>query len=174
MPAKVKVTICEEDIQQFCKQLLQRSRDIAKTHESLVTIEALLGRISHSAESPQLYEDILDVVRKYSEQSREALMLQHVEKLNVALQQRDAQLIKQLYVRVSRNGFYEILQRVNDRLSDEQCLNINDWCLKWLTVAKHDAEKASGYPDAYDFKKAGVDTELFYALEDISRYLSVR
>ena len=171
MSAKVTVTICEEEIQQFCKQLIQRSRDITKTHESLITIEALLGCMSHSADSPKAYESIMSTVKQYSKETRAVLMQQYADNLASALQRRDEKLIREVYVRLSRNGFYQILQQVVDELSEEQSLTANSWCLKWLTAAKRDAEKASGFPDAYDFKKAGVDLELYYALDDISRYL---
>ncbi len=171
MSIKTKVTICEEEVQQFCNQLIHRSRDIVKTHESLVTIEALFSRFSQNADSPEVFKSILHSVREFTNDTRTTLMQQYADKLGDALRKSDKSGIREVYAPLSRNGFNQILQKVVDDLSDEQCLAINYWCLKWLTQARREAEEASGYPDSYDFKKAGVDLELYYAFDDINRYL---
>jgi len=47
------------------------------------------------------------------------------------------------------------------------------WSSNWVKEAKQLAEEASGYPDAMDFKTAGISIDEFQAISDIDRVLNV-
>ena len=53
-----------------------------------------------------------------------------------------------------------------------QIYSIAEWVISWAGEAKQQAEKASGYPDALDFKKADIDIEQYQAMTDIAYFFN--
>ncbi len=50
---------------------------------------------------------------------------------------------------------------------------IRRWASGWLIQAKQRAQQASPYPDAIDFKAAGIDVSEYAAMTDLARYLGI-
>jgi len=174
MPNKqsIRLTVNAEKLQDFCNQLLKRSRDMTKTHDALVTLESFIcvfGRDSHGTKEYQLIET---TIKKITEFSREQLLKKNTLDLICALQQCSASRLAEIHMPLSRNGFYQILQTAIEALSDDEIRLLMLWSENWLKEATELAQKASGYPDAMDFKKAEISFEEFQAITDIDRVLN--
>jgi len=174
MNQKINLSVDTDALEQFCQKLIKRSRDVAKTHDAMVTLESfiiLFGKALHGTPEYQLIEDL---IKSYSEQTRQLLLQQRTEELLLALKACDSNAITALHIPLSRDGFYSILQGLVARLSEEELTVITEWASHWSAEAKDRAEQASGFPDAMDFKKAGIRLEEYQAMLDVSRYLENR
>ncbi|MDH5765859.1 MAG: hypothetical protein OEZ38_07575, partial [Gammaproteobacteria bacterium] len=89
-----------------------------------------------------------------------------------ALMNADIEQMTEVHHCLSRNGFYQVLEAALSKLPQDALLNAKTRCNDWLNLAKQKAEQASGYPEAYDFKKAGIDIHQFQALKDVSHFLN--
>jgi len=167
----LKLNIDSAELAKFCDKLIKRSRDIAKTHDALITLETFLSLFARGAHGTNEYNTIEQLIKSYTEQTRSSLMEQETQKLLIALQQQQITTISQIHTPMSRNGFYLILQTAVALLSTTQRQGAAQWATDWVKQAKQKAEQASGYPEAYNFIKAGISIEEFQAMEDISRYL---
>ncbi|MFW2373801.1 MAG: hypothetical protein ACN4GM_11825 [Gammaproteobacteria bacterium] len=167
----LKLSINSSELARFCDKIIRRSRDMAKTHDALVTLETFLLLFAREAHGTNEYIAIEHLIKRYTEQTRSALMEQETQKLIAALQQQQATAISQIHTPMSRNGFYLILQTAFSQLSPAQQLSVKQWAIDCVKLARQKAEQASGYPEAYDFIKAGMSIEEFQAMEDVSRYL---
>lgn len=168
----ITININSSDLEDFCKKLLKRSRDITKTHDALITLESfisLFGRASHGTKEYQLIESTIKTI---TETSRQAVLEKNTHGLTKALKQCDANTLASIHTPLSRNGFYQILQVAISQLTDDDIRLVMIWSENWLKEAKQLAEEASGYPDALDFKKADISIEEFQAISDIDRVLN--
>lgn len=174
MVDKINLAVDAENLELFCQKLIKRSRDVAKTHDALVTLESfiiLFGKAVHGTREYQLIEDL---IKSFTEQTRGQLLCLRAEELLVAIKACNVAGITAIHAPLSRDGFYSILQTVVAQLSDRELDVISQWAINWSSDAKQKAEQASGFPDAMDFRKAGICLEEYQAMLDVSRYLENR
>jgi len=169
--SSLKLNIDSDELAKLCDKLISRSRNIAKTHDSLITLETFISLFAKESQGTNEYFAIEKLIKSYSEQTRSALMAQETQKLQEALQLQQITTISQIHTPMSRNGFYLILQAACSHLSPAQQLSTKQWATNWVKQARQNAEQASGYPEAYDFIKAGIDIKEYQAMEDVGRYL---
>jgi len=100
------------------------------------------------------------------------LLSEKAELLVTALRGLNIDAITAIHLPLSRNGFYEILKAVVDRFSSLELGILTEWSQQWLSYSKQRAEQASDYPDAVDFKKAGINIQQYQAMSDVERLLS--
>ncbi len=174
MVDKINLSVDTENLEQFCQKLIKRSRDIAKTHDTLVTLESFILLFGKAAHGTREYQAIEDLVKSCSEQTRTQLLSQRTDELKRALQKCNVAEVTVIHTPLSRDGFYSILQSVVAEILDSQLADISRWAINWSAEAKQKAEAASGFPDALDFDKAGIDIEEYHAMLDVSRYLENR
>ncbi|MCP4996862.1 MAG: hypothetical protein GY934_24265 [Gammaproteobacteria bacterium] len=168
----INILIGSQELEKFCEKLLERSQDIAKTHDALITLESFIsifGRPSHGTNEYQLIESTIKAI---TETSRQKLLEKNTRDLITVLRQCNVLALAGVHTPLSRNGFYQILQTAITQLSDDDIRLIMVWSGNWVKEAKQLAEEASGFPDALDFKKAGIRVEEFQAMSDIDRVLN--
>jgi len=168
----INITVNSSELEKFCNKLLQRSRDITKTHDALITLESFIsvfGRPSHGTKEYQLVES---TIKSITETSRQQLLEKNTRDLINALRQCNVLALASVHTPLSRNGFYQILQIAIAELSDDDIRLLMVWSANWIKEARQLAEEASGYPDAMDFKKAGISIDEFQAMSDIDRVLN--
>lgn len=158
-------------LDKFCHQLLARSRDIVKTHESLITLETFIKVFSSAQQGSEGYIAIEALLNRYTEQTRQQLLQQKTLELAQALHSNNIQAVADIHTPLSRNGFYQILQDVAAALSTDEIRRIYDWVGAWTVTAKQSADQQSKYPDAPDFHAAGIALEEYLAMVDVDRYL---
>ena len=161
----IQLAIDSDKLNSFCDQLIRRSRDREKTHDSLVTLEAFITRFCQDSQGSSEFQQAIAVIRRHSDKTREQLLSEKAERLITALRSLDKAAITDIYLPLSRNGFQEILQYAEPGLSTLFRSH------EWLSYSKHKAETASEYPDAPDFRKAGISMEEYRAMEDVDRFL---
>ena len=168
----ITISISAGDLQNFCNKLLKRSRDITKTHDALVTLESFISIFGQASHGTKEYQLIESTIKAITETSRELLLEKNTQDLIKSLKQCNITSLANIHTPLSRNGFYQILQTAISELTDDDIRLVMIWSGNWVKEAKQLAEEASGYPDALDFKKAGISIEEFQAMSDIDRVLN--
>lgn len=168
----LSLKITAKELQTFCEKLLQRSRDSAKTHDALVTLETFIKRYAIDSQATELYQLIETVLAQQTQISREWVLQENTRDLAHALKQCDFPGITAVHTPLSRNGFYEILKQVIAELTDEELAVLMAWTGQWVREARQQAQQASGYPDAMDFNQAGISITQYHAMNDIHRVLN--
>jgi len=168
----IKISISSTDLESFCNKLLKRSRDITKTHDALVTLESFISIFGQASHGTNEYQLIDSTIKKITEKSRNLLLEKNTRDLITSLKQCNVASLTNIHTPLSRNGFYQILQIAISKLTDDDIRLVMIWSGNWVKEARQLAEEASGYPDAMDFKKAGISIEEFHAMSDIDRVLN--
>jgi len=168
----INITVDADKLNDFCQKLLERSRDISKTHDALITLETFISVFGRPSHGTAEYKTIEDTINKITEFSRQALLKKSTSELIDALKLCDAKSITSIHTPLSRNGFYTILQTSIENLSDDDIRLLMLWSGNWVKEATEMAEEASGFPDSMNFKKAGISIEEFHAISDIDRVLN--
>ena len=168
----IKISISSTDLESFCNKLLKRSRDITKTHDALVTLESFISIFGQASHGTNEYQLIDSTIEKITEKSRNLLLEKNTQDLITSLKQCNVASLTNIHTPLSRNGFYQILQIAISKLTDDDIRLVMIWSGNWVKEARQLAEEASGYPDAMDFKKAGISIEEFHAMSDIDRVLN--
>ena len=167
----INLSVDDKTLEAFCRKLVSRSRDIAKTQDSLATLEAFIAVFGKSVRGTSDYQTIETVIQSFVEQSRQQLLSERAEDLYKALRLCDHSGVALIHAPLSRDGFYQILQAVIPRLTHEELYRTSKWALDWFRDARQKAELASGYPDALNFSKAGIDVREYQAMLDVSHCL---
>jgi len=168
----INISIDADDLESFCQALLKRSRDTTKTHDALITLESFISVFARPCHGTKEYQLIEATIKKITEFSRQELLKQNSLDLVEALKLCNAGTIASIHTPLSRNGFYQILQTAIEKLTDDDIRLVMLWSANWIKEATEMAQKASGYPDAMDFKKAEISIEEFQAINDIDRVLN--
>lgn len=168
----IDLTIDTDTLERFCDQLIKRSRNRERTLDCLVTLEAFISRFSRDSHGSDEFNQVLASIQRHSDKSRQQLLSEKAELLVTALRGLNIDAITAIHLPLSRNGFYEILKAVVDRFSSLELGILTEWSQQWLSYSKQRAEQASDYPDAVDFKKAGINIQQYQAMSDVERLLS--
>lgn len=169
--SKLDISIEYSQLEKFCRQLVTRSRDIAKTHDALITLETFITNFGRSKQGSDGYNAIESLIKNFTEETRQKLMTQNTTELLQALKAKNENAVAAIHTPFSRNGFYLILQAATTQLNPAELLTVKQWASEWTQQAKLKADELSPYPDAPDFKAAGIALEVYLAMIDVSRYL---
>lgn len=170
MNTSLQLTIDSSSLETFCKQLVQRTDDISRAHHALVTLESFIGLYCNDCHNIEHTDSPLTLIRQYTEATREQLMQQRYNRLVNALNKQDIDQVRQVYTQISRNGFSQLLSRIQNNVNQEQLNHARQWVSQWLTDARKRAQENSSYPDAFNFLQAGVDIKTYKALDDIQQH----
>lgn len=170
----ITLSIDTSRLESFCSKLLERSRDITKTHDSLITLESFISVFGRESLGSKEFQEIESTIKSITDKSRQQLLNEYTRRLISALKNCDAKSLTLIHTPLSRNGFYEILKTAISELSDDEIRLVMVWSENWLKEAKELAEEASGYPDSMDLKKAEISIEEFQAMSDIDRVLNFK
>jgi hypothetical protein len=142
--------------------------------QRLAALSALQTFISSSADAGEqagaAYAHVRTLLLDAQAQARDHLLQDKARDLAQALTSRDAPALARVYRPLSRSGFWEILPQA---VSAQDAGALRAWAEGWMEEAKRRGERASGYPDAMDFAKAGIDVAEYSAMDDLLRFLSV-
>ncbi|MDH5484421.1 MAG: hypothetical protein OEY43_04215 [Gammaproteobacteria bacterium] len=168
----IQLHVSTSELDGFCQKLIKRSRDTSKTHESLITLETFIALFSATSKGSDEYYAVESLIKSHTEITRQQLLDEKTIELAHALLHQDINKLTAVHTPLSRNGFHNILSQICQQLTAGEVIQACNWCTDWLTMAKQKAEEASGYPDAMDFKKAGIAFEEYQAMLDTGRVLS--
>ena len=167
----LNINIEYSQLDKFCRQLITRSRDIAKTHDALITLETFITNFGRSQQGSESYNAVESLIKTFTEQTRQTLLEQKTTELLHALYKQDIDAIAAIHTPLSRNGFYLILQAAAAQFTPDEMLATKYWVSEWTQQTKQKADQLSQYPDAPDFKAAGITLKDYLAMADVNRYL---
>ena len=168
----LSIQISPQQLNSFCKKIISRSRNTANVHEALMVLEAFISAFSSDSQGTDIYKNIQATLRSHSEKTRNQLILEKTQQLKQGLVTQNIVLLTDVFVSLSRNGFYQVLATATQQIDSTQIDFFGNWVISWANEAKQKAELASGYPDALDFKKANIDIEQYQTMTDIAYFFN--
>lgn len=151
---------------EFCRQLRQRTPDPAQALQLLTTLQAFLGLCTADRNHPAWQQAQRDLDAQI-EELRTTLLAQHAAQLGDALRAQDTATITRNFMALSRSGFAEAALRTWSRLDAAARSTGRQWLREWTHTALQRANAASRYPDAPDFRAAGIALETYLAMEEL-------
>ena len=155
-----------ERLDEFCDQLRRRASDPAAVLQSLTTIQALLAVAVVEAEHPA-WREARSRLNARMEEARDAVLEQHAVCIAAALEAGDGTAIGHSFTRLSRSGFADAATLAWSRIAEPQRTRLLGWLNDWLTSARERSAHAGKYPDAPDFRSAGIALDVYLGLQEL-------
>lgn len=169
----IPLHLTTERVEAFCGRLAAQLHDHERRLAALHSLQTFIATAIDAREQNRpAYAAIREVLDRHAEQARAALLAHKSADLKRALHLRDAAALARLNRTLSRNGFWNTLAMTIDALPAAESSALADWATRWLNDARSRGEAASGFPDAIDFNKAGIDVAEYAAIGDLNRYLT--
>ncbi|MCW8890407.1 MAG: hypothetical protein OQL20_07105 [Sedimenticola sp.] len=174
MPDQEQITlkISPPEMEQYCKELCRGSANVSRTHASLIALEGFITRHAATDRFSGPYHKIIHTIQQYSEQTRSQLLKEYAANLNSGLLQKEPRELARIHESMSRNGFDLILDSTVKQYSETQLQSLKSWADEWCQQAEEKALKASGFPDAFNFKGAGIALDEYRAMCELKRKLN--
>ncbi len=109
MADKINLSVDTEHFEWFCQKLIKRSRDVAKTHDALVTLESFIILFGKAVQGTKEYQVVEDLIKSFSEQTRQQLLRDRVRQLLPVIKNCDVAAVTAIHAPLSREGFNSIL-----------------------------------------------------------------
>lgn len=151
---------------EFCRQLRQRNADPAQALQQLTTVQALLGLCVEDRTHPA-YVQASEYLNAQLDELRTTLLTRHAVQLGDALRRRDQDSIANSFRSLSRSGFALAAAHAWEQLDIETRTACAHWLTEWHRDAHRRASAASPYPDAPDFRAAGIALETYLAMQEL-------
>lgn len=155
----------------FCHQLRQRSGDAALALHALTAVQSLLGICVDNPEHPG-YVQARRHLDGHLEELRGTLVAQHAALIGMALRTRDCNALLRTFQALSRSGFAVAAVQAWESLDSPQRAAAFRWLSDWTQDARQRAQAASRYPDAPDFRAAGIALDSFLMMEELHGVVS--
>lgn len=150
----------------FCRQAAGRARDTGDALRGLTLLQAFIG--THVADPTQpACRTARAALDAEIEALRARLLGEHRAALARALADRDGAAVAASFTALSRSGFREAAAQAWAGLAAPARAGAADWLNAWCDDARRRAAAAGRYPDALDFKAAGIAAETFLALDEL-------
>jgi len=160
-----------EQVEGFCRHLASHAPGSEQHLAALTALQTFIAAGADAGEQARpVYQAVQQALEQQQEQARSTLLLHNVQRLAQALQRRDVSIIASLYRPLSRSGFWDVLTQCAETWDEAALADIAGWARHWVQDAKHRGEQASGFPDAIDFHKAGIDVVEYTAMSDVQRF----
>ena len=168
---EINLTITPDSLKLFCQEIASGSANTNRKHAAFMALEALISRFSGADAHTAAYRAVQQVLEEYSAETRSQLLAENANSMISALANRKLPEIAGIFSSVSRNGFNQILLQSVAGMSQEQLDDTRQWVTSWCASAKTQAEQASGYPDAMDFRNIDIELIEYTALSEIRKIL---
>ncbi|AKH20253.1 hypothetical protein [Sedimenticola thiotaurini] len=169
---QMTLQISTRQIDQYCAEICAGSANTSRKHSALIALEGFIVRHTTTDKYSELFNQVVDTIQRYAEQTRAELLSEYADKLLIALADRDRTGLAMIHQSVSRNGFDQLLDQALPKLPRNQQPGLKQWSDRWLLDAESKARLASGYPDAFNFKDAGVPIDEYRAMTELKRKLT--
>lgn len=170
LPQTLTLRMNTEQLEAFCRHLATHAPGSEQHLAALTALQSFIAAGAGPDEQARpAYQTARQTLERHIEQARARLLQAGARQLLLALQQRDAAAIAALYRPLSRSGFWEVMTQAAAMLDDDSLAAVAQWARHWLADARQRGEQASGFPDAIDFHKAGIDVAQYTALDDVQR-----
>jgi len=168
----ITLSLTAAEAEARCADIAKQSRSASHTLAALTALESFVAATATPEHKfTPAYEAVKTTIARHAGAARERILEESTEALAAALRQKDRAEITRIHGALSRNGFWQAATGAIRRLAAGDRAAAADWAERWCADAKAKAQAASGYPDALDFRKAGIAPAEFAAMRDISTYL---
>lgn len=162
-----------EQMEHFCRHLATHAPGSEQHLAALTALQTFIATGADAGvQARPVYMAIRQLLERHIEQARATLLQKNMQRLTQALLQQEVTAIAALYRPLSRSGFWEILSRSAATFDDPTLATLAHWSRQWVAQARQRGEQASGFPDAMDFHKAGIDVAEYTAMTDVARCLA--
>lgn len=161
-----RLALTPQAVEALCAGLWQQFRGPGQIISALVALQSLLALAPPGDRESTSYRDIQAAIARHAETARVQLLAECESRLLLALERRDTTEITRVHGSLSRNGFWQAAAPARGRENGDLA-----WLAQWCKNARARAEAASGYPDALDFRAAGINAEEYAAMQELLRCL---
>jgi hypothetical protein len=166
-PQAFSLELTPQEVETRCAALWQQFRSPGQVLAALVAMQSLFALAPAGKREKAPYPDIQAILARHAEHARSALIGESAQRLQGALQHRETREIGRIHAGLSRNGFWQAAAAASLGRNGAELAGDNVWLAQWCQSARTRAEAASGYPDALDFRAAGIDAEEYTALQEL-------
>lgn len=169
----VRLSLTPSSLERFCDQLGERSRSPQSTLAALAALDSLLTHAVHPDDMARRpFEHLKTQLAERAEGLRDALIEESAERLAAAFAARAEREVERLHDALSREGFWNCARRATATLDPGQRTATIDWVTRWCDESRTKAEAASPYPEALNFRAAGIRPGRYTAMEELRRALA--
>lgn len=168
-PESFSLSLTPVDMEAQCAALAQQFRSPAQVLSALVALQSLFASAPPGQRENAPYREIQAVISDHAERARAQLLAECQSRLQAALQRRDTPEVTRVHGALSRNGFWQAAAEAARRRGNADLQGDLAWLNEWCAAARSRAEAASPYPDALDFRAAGIAPEEFAAMDELLR-----
>lgn len=170
-PQSFRLELTPQEVEARCTALWQQFRSPGRVLSALVSMQSLFALAPAGTRENAPYREIQAIVARHAEEARNALIGESGQRLQAALQHRETREITRIHADLSRNGFWQAASAANPGRGGAEAMGNIAWLTQWCQSARDRAEAASGYPDALDFRAAGIDAAEYAAMNELLRCL---
>ncbi|MDD5241917.1 MAG: hypothetical protein PHG47_09405 [Sulfuricella sp.] len=170
---EITLLLDPDNVEAQCLETIKQARNAGHALAALIALQSFIAATTHpSHRFTPAYETVKAVVEKHTAGIRMRVLADNAEALAEAMRQKNRQEIAHIHAALSRNGFWQAAQQAISRLKTDDFSNASAWAKAWCCEAKELAQAASGFPDALDFKKAGIAATEYAAMMEIGNYFA--
>lgn len=170
---EITLLLDQDSIEAQCLEIIKQARNAGHALAALIALQSFITATIHPIHRfTPAYEAIKAVVEKHAAEIRMRVVADNAKALAEAVRQGNRQEIAQIHAALSRNGFWQAAQQAVSLLNADDFNRAATWARDWCQEAKELAQAASGFPDALDFRKAGIAPTEYAAMSEISNYFA--
>jgi hypothetical protein len=168
----ITLQLTPDTMQAHCLFAIQQARNTSHSLASLIALQSFIAAMAQASDlNTPAFGVIKGIINGHISNLRTALQDEQVRALDAALRATDCAAITKIHLDLSRNAFWQSAQTAMQELDEKEITRISDWVQTWHTNAQARALAASGYPDALNFKKAGISVQEYTAMTDLNNCL---
>ena len=156
-----------------CREAIQQARNASHALAALIALQSFIAATArHADRFTPAYEAVKAAVEKHAAEIRTRILAENADALAQAIRQKNRPEIARIHAALSRNGFWQAAQQAARQFGTDDLAAATAWAKDWCRDAKASAQAASGFPDALDFRKAGIAATEYAAMTEVGNYLA--
>ncbi|MCW8919583.1 MAG: hypothetical protein OQL08_12330 [Gammaproteobacteria bacterium] len=169
--SSITLSLSAQWVDDYCRDLARRTSSAEKRLAALDALNTFVGvAATPDEQATAAFTAIRATLMQHTEQARAELLQHSATQLAEALRQQQLARAATLFSALSRDAFWQLLERVETILGPQQTVQLAAWCKEWLAQMKELAAQHSPYPDAIDFKASGIDLAEYLMMSDINKF----
>ncbi len=170
---EIALLLTPETVEALCRETIKQARNASHALAALVSLQSLISATARPSDRhTSSYEAVKAVVDTHAVEMRARILAENAEALAQAIRLRNLAEVARSHAALSRNGFWQAAQQAIRQFGPDELDIAAAWANGWCRDAKASAQAASGFPEALDFRKAGVSATEYAAMSEVSLYLS--
>lgn len=170
---EILLLLSPETAEAQCLETIKQARNASHALAALIALQSFISATARPTDRyTPVYEAVKAAIEKHAIATRAKILAENADNLAVAIRQRSRPAIAGIHAALSRNGFWLAAQQAIGQFRPDELAASAKWAKDWCSVAKKQAQAASGYPDALDFSKTGITATEYAAMTEISHYFT--